>query len=123
MSECVFLSLYLLSSFCNLSLLLLQDKTFGLKNKKGAKQQKFIQQVQHQVKYGGNKSARELEKDKESQVKKKDDLKKNLAEINAIFKPVQQTAGKGEEGDREGGWEGVQERRGGGYKERRKGGR
>ncbi len=26
-----------------------QDKTFGLKNKKGAKQQKFIQQVQKQV--------------------------------------------------------------------------
>ena len=32
---------------------LLKDKTFGLKNKKGAKQQKFIQQVQNQVK-GGN---------------------------------------------------------------------
>lgn len=74
---------------------IIEDKTFGLKNKKGAKQQKFIQQVQHQVKYGGNKSARELEKDKEVQGKKKDDLKKNLAEINAIFKPVQQTAGKG----------------------------
>ena len=26
-----------------------KDKTFGLKNKKGAKQQKFIQQVQKQV--------------------------------------------------------------------------
>lgn len=53
------------------------------------------------MKYGGNKSARELEKDKEVQGKKKDDLKKNLAEINAIFKPVQQTAGKGEESERE----------------------
>lgn len=31
-----------------------QDKTFGLKNKKGAKQQKFIQQVQNQVKFGNN---------------------------------------------------------------------
>lgn len=30
-----------------------KDKTFGLKNKKGAKTQKFIQQVQHQVKQGG----------------------------------------------------------------------
>ena len=28
---------------------LFQDKTFGIKNKKGAKQQKFIQQVQVQV--------------------------------------------------------------------------
>ena len=30
----------------------LQDKTFGLKNKKGAKQQKFIKTVVHQVKSG-----------------------------------------------------------------------
>ncbi|XP_050698240.1 zinc finger CCCH domain-containing protein 15 homolog [Eriocheir sinensis] len=74
---------------------IIEDKTFGLKNKKGAKQQKFIQQVQHQVKHGGTKTARELEKEKEGLGKKKDDLKKNLAEINAIFKPVQQTAGKG----------------------------
>lgn len=74
---------------------IIEDKTFGLKNKKGAKQQKFIQQVQHQVKYGGNKSARELEKEKETKGLKKDELKKNLAEINAIFKPVQQTASKG----------------------------
>ncbi|KAK4292105.1 hypothetical protein Pmani_035104 [Petrolisthes manimaculis] len=68
---------------------IIEDKTFGLKNKKGAKQQKFIQQVQHQVKYGGNKSARELEKEKDNLTKKKDDKKKELAELNAIFKPVQ----------------------------------
>ena len=77
------------------SLVYFQDKTFGLKNKKGAKQQRFIQQVQHQVKYGGNKSARELEKEKENLLKKKEDKKKELAEINALFKPVQQLAGKG----------------------------
>ncbi|XP_071523738.1 zinc finger CCCH domain-containing protein 15 homolog [Panulirus ornatus] len=74
---------------------IIEDKTFGLKNKKGAKQQRYIQQVQHQVKHGGNKSTRELEKEKEGQLKKKDDKKKELAEINAIFKPVQQTASKG----------------------------
>ncbi|KAG0712037.1 Zinc finger CCCH domain-containing protein 15 [Chionoecetes opilio] len=74
---------------------IVEDKTFGLKNKKGAKQQKFIQQVQHQVKYGGNKTARELEKEKDTQSKSKDDLKKKLAEIGDLFKPVQQTAGKG----------------------------
>ena len=34
----------------------LQDKTFGLKNKKGAKQQKFIQQVQKQVSQKGVQS-------------------------------------------------------------------
>ena len=37
----------------------MQDKTFGLKNKKGSKQQKFIQQVQHQVTQGG-KSAKQV---------------------------------------------------------------
>jgi len=36
-----------------------QDKTFGLKNKKGSKQQKFIQQVQHQVTQGG-KTAKQV---------------------------------------------------------------
>ena len=37
-----------------------QDKTFGLKNKKGAKQQKFIKNVTQQVKYG-QQSARQVE--------------------------------------------------------------
>jgi len=37
----------------------IQDKTFGLKNKKGSKQQKFIQQVQHQVTQGG-KTAKQV---------------------------------------------------------------
>jgi hypothetical protein len=36
-----------------------QDKTFGLKNKKGGKQQKFIHHVQKQVTHG-NKSGREV---------------------------------------------------------------
>lgn len=36
----------------------LQDKTFGLKNKKGAKQQTFIKSVQHQVKYGNQKATK-----------------------------------------------------------------
>jgi len=31
----------------------IEDKTFGLKNKKGAKTQKFIAQVEKQVKSGG----------------------------------------------------------------------
>lgn len=36
-----------------------QDKTFGLKNKKGAKQQKFIKNVTQQVKHG-QQSARQV---------------------------------------------------------------
>ncbi len=31
-----------------------QDKTFGIKNKKGKKQQVFIKQVTNQVKFGGS---------------------------------------------------------------------
>lgn len=41
-------------------LFFLQDKTFGLKNKKGKKQQQFIKNVQNQVKYG-QQSSQKLE--------------------------------------------------------------
>uniref|UniRef100_A0A671ML16 Zinc finger CCCH domain-containing protein 15 n=1 Tax=Sinocyclocheilus anshuiensis TaxID=1608454 RepID=A0A671ML16_9TELE len=60
---------------------IIEDKTFGLKNKKGAKQQKFIKAVTQQVKYGQQNSrqiASEAEKNK-----KKDDK-----ELNELFKPV-----------------------------------
>ncbi|CAH8483378.1 unnamed protein product [Schistosoma margrebowiei] len=62
---------------------IVEDKTFGMKNKKGAKQQKFIQQVQKQVTQG-NKSAKELEREKQS----KEDKKKEKVELNELFKPV-----------------------------------
>ncbi|XP_060842486.1 LOW QUALITY PROTEIN: zinc finger CCCH domain-containing protein 15 homolog [Rhopalosiphum padi] len=58
----------------------IEDKTFGLKNKKGAKQQRFIQQVEKQVKSGGI-AARKVD-DKKKDDKTKDDL-------GLIFKPVQ----------------------------------
>ncbi|XP_027197768.2 zinc finger CCCH domain-containing protein 15 [Dermatophagoides pteronyssinus] len=63
---------------------IIEDKTFGLKNKKGAKTQKYIQQVQHQVKYG-NSSKKNLE---QPTVSKKDEKKKELEELNQIFRPV-----------------------------------
>lgn len=44
---------------CLVMSLYLQDKTFGLKNKKGAKQQKFIQTVQVQVNQQG-KTAKQV---------------------------------------------------------------
>ncbi|RTG84373.1 uncharacterized protein DC041_0007528 [Schistosoma bovis] len=62
---------------------IVEDKTFGMKNKKGAKQQKFIQQVQKQVTQG-NRSAKELEREKQS----KEDKKKEKVELNELFKPV-----------------------------------
>ncbi|XP_038645143.1 zinc finger CCCH domain-containing protein 15 [Scyliorhinus canicula] len=64
----------------------IEDKTFGLKNKKGAKQQKFIKTVTHQVKHGqpGGKQIPYGEEKKS----KKDDKKKELQELNDLFKPV-----------------------------------
>lgn len=59
----------------------IEDKTFGLKNKKGAKTQKFIQQVQKQVQGNANKS--EPPKPSKKEVKKKE-----LEELNAIFRPI-----------------------------------
>lgn len=52
-----------------------QDKTFGLKNKKGGKNQKFIAQVEKQVKSGGqhplnNPNAKKDEKEKKLQEQK-----------------------------------------------------
>ncbi|XP_077470011.1 zinc finger CCCH domain-containing protein 15 [Stigmatopora argus] len=63
---------------------IIEDKTFGLKNKKGAKQQKFIKNVTHQVKQG-QQNPRQAEGDKTS---KKTDKKKELDELNELFKPV-----------------------------------
>lgn len=59
---------------------IVEDKTFGLKNKKGAKTQKFIQQVQKQVKGNAKADA--------PKVSKKEEKKKELEELNAIFRPV-----------------------------------
>ncbi|XP_049591134.1 zinc finger CCCH domain-containing protein 15 isoform X2 [Syngnathus scovelli] len=63
---------------------IIEDKTFGLKNKKGAKQQKFIKNVTQQVKYG-QQNARQAEAEKAN---KKTDKKKELDELNELFKPV-----------------------------------
>jgi len=70
----------------------IEDKTFGLKNKKGAKQQKFIQQVQSQVKQQSVTNAKSQEEKKKAE---KDKKQKELDELNALFKSVEQTAPKG----------------------------
>lgn len=63
----------------------IEDKTFGLKNKKGGKQQKFIAQVEKQVKSGGhhnlaaNPNAKKEEKEKKL---------KEQRELASLFKPV-----------------------------------
>ncbi|KAH8370770.1 hypothetical protein KR093_004908 [Drosophila rubida] len=63
----------------------IEDKTFGLKNKKGNKQQKFIQQVQKQVQAGGHHPRQDGDKRKEEKEKKLADQR----ELALIFKPVQ----------------------------------
>ncbi|KAI9579537.1 zinc finger CCCH domain-containing protein 15 homolog isoform X1 [Glossina fuscipes] len=63
----------------------LQDKTFGLKNKKGSKQQKYIQQVQKQVNSGGHHPKTDVNKRKEEKEKKLQEQR----ELAVIFKPVQ----------------------------------
>lgn len=66
---------------------IIEDKTFGLKNKKGAKQQKFIKAVTQQVKFG-QQNARQIAAAESEKTKKKDDKKKELSELNELFKPV-----------------------------------
>lgn len=66
----------------------IEDKTFGLKNKKGAKQQKFIQQVEKQIKSGGV-PARKLATDGKDGKKDKDAKMQEQKELALLFKPVQ----------------------------------
>jgi len=67
----------------------IEDKTFGLKNKKGNKQQKFIQQVEKQVKSGGNPDHRKAELERLAAKKKKEEDQRKDEEMKALFKPVQ----------------------------------
>lgn len=55
-----------------------------MKNKKGAKQQKFIQQVEKQVKSGGVHPLKEVTKKTEKELKLKEQK-----ELALLFKPVQ----------------------------------
>ena len=68
----------------------IEDKTFGLKNKKGSKQQKFIQHVEKQVKFGNQKASKLAEL--QTKDKKKDDKKKEQEQLNMLFRPVQTVA-------------------------------
>lgn len=72
-----------------------EDKTFGLKNKKGNKQQKFIQQVEKTVMSGGSKTAKQIAKEQEEKFAKKDAKKREKAELNDLFRPVEQKVAKG----------------------------
>lgn len=72
----------------------IEDKTFGLKNKKGAKQQKFIQIVSKQVQNKSNLPKSSLDQNAERE-KKKELAAKQADELRDLFKPVTQTVAKG----------------------------
>merc|ERR1711915_708683 len=65
---------------------IIEDKTFGLKNKKGAKNQKYIQQVEKQVKSGGQRPNIDRERE---------EAQKKMEELNDLFRPVQNLGSKG----------------------------
>ena len=54
-----------------MSYISLQDKTFGLKNKKGAKTQKFIAQVEKQVKSGNQPAKTDQPEDRKAEKERK----------------------------------------------------
>jgi len=74
-----------------------QDKTFGLKNKKGAKQQRFVKQVEQQVKHSGDPRNRKIEEQRRLEKKRKEEEKKKQAEIDALFRQsiIQPKLGQG----------------------------
>lgn len=75
---------------------IIEDKTFGLKNKKGGKNQKFIAQVQKQVQSGGapvkrkDEEARLAEKRAKEEAKKREDEEKRM-----LNRAVVQKVGQG----------------------------
>ncbi|KAJ1969262.1 Translation machinery-associated protein 46 [Dispira parvispora] len=71
---------------------IIEDKTFGLKNKKrSAKVNRYVQQVEQQVLSAGNrKQKKEAEDRKQAQLSKKEAEAQKKAELAELFKPVQQ---------------------------------
>ena len=59
-----------------------------MKNKKGGKQQKFIAQVEKQVKSGGDPRARKIEEERAAEKKRKEEAKREEEEKKKLFRPV-----------------------------------
>ena len=66
----------------------LEDKTFGMKNKKGTKAQKFIANVEKQVQGGGNPQLKKLEEERAKAKKEKEEAAKREQEMKSLFKAV-----------------------------------
>jgi len=63
----------------------IDDKTFGLKNKKGSKQQKYIENVNKQVMSGGKVNNWALEQEKKKAQENKKRKEAELAEMELLF--------------------------------------
>ncbi|CAJ0593876.1 unnamed protein product [Cylicocyclus nassatus] len=63
----------------------IEDKTFGIKNKKGAQTQKYVQQIQNQIRNANSRA----EQAKAAEAKKKKELEE-LRDLNKILHPVEQ---------------------------------
>lgn len=72
-----------------------EDKTFGMKNKKGAKAQKFIQTVSKQVQNRMDGPKRSGPDQNELRQKKLEEDRKAQEELRTLFKPAAQTIAKG----------------------------
>ena len=66
----------------------IEDKTFGLKNKKGAKTQKYVKMVEQQVKQKGMSAQKLARMQEPSRKDKKDAEQAKLEELKELFKPV-----------------------------------
>jgi len=66
----------------------IEDKTFGLKNKKGTKNQKYIAQVEKQVRSGGDPLTRKRDEERAAEKKRKEEAQKLEEEKKALFRPV-----------------------------------
>jgi len=66
----------------------IEDKTFGLKNKKGNKNQKYIAQVEKQVRSGGDPLQRKRDEERAAEKKRKEEAQKLEEEKKALFRPV-----------------------------------
>ncbi|KAI6657006.1 Zinc finger CCCH domain-containing protein 15 [Oopsacas minuta] len=66
---------------------IIEDKTFGLKNKSSKKQQHYIKNVTTQVKYSGKEYKEKLKSDAEKK-SNKEMLQEREEELKLLFKPV-----------------------------------
>uniref|UniRef100_A0A8R1HNH4 2-oxoisovalerate dehydrogenase subunit beta, mitochondrial n=1 Tax=Caenorhabditis japonica TaxID=281687 RepID=A0A8R1HNH4_CAEJA len=67
----------------------IEDKTFGMKNKKGNKNQKFVAQIENQVR--NNNTRMDIVRQQEAAKKKEKD---ELLDITSLLKPVEQKVAK-----------------------------